>query len=151
MDQGIHCPQKYGNLQTLVNHTGYPRQGWEKPYSSFVGQKCWAQQFFTPNSQKLLVLARLFIIWEKIFVGPNKSGKGVLRDGQVRLGGVWLEQVRPDRVSSGRVLTSPVCVAKVREPPDIAESHSIPQTGEDKLYRASPVSSLIQVFFRQRW
>ena len=29
---------------------------WEKPYSSFVGQKCWVEQFFTPNSSKLLVL-----------------------------------------------------------------------------------------------
>ncbi len=31
------------------------RREFEKPYSSFFGQKCWAQQFFTPNSSKLLV------------------------------------------------------------------------------------------------
>ncbi len=40
----------------------------EKPNSSFVGQKCWAQQFFTPNSLKLLVLEPIFLFcWSHFF------------------------------------------------------------------------------------
>ncbi len=39
---------------------------YEKPYSSFVGQKCWAQQFLTPNSLKLLVNC-----WENILLGST--------------------------------------------------------------------------------
>ena len=55
----------------------------EKPYSSFVGQKCLAQQFFSPNSLKLLVLELLFLFcWPQNnfellgehFVGPNSFG-----------------------------------------------------------------------------
>ena len=39
-------------------------------------------------------------------------------------------------------LTSSISVAQVREPPDIAQSHSVPDTGEDEVKLPRPVPSL---------